>query len=61
MCAEALWWRCHRRLVADDFLARGWQVLHLLAPGKVAPHEANADAVMQGGVLRYPAPQGTLL
>src|SRR5690606_1993550 len=34
MCAEAVWWRCHRRLIADDFTARGWTVLHLMAPGK---------------------------
>src|SRR3546814_13673267 len=32
MCAEAVWWRCHRRLIADDFIARGWQVGHLVAP-----------------------------
>lgn len=55
MCAEALWWRCHRRLIADDFAARGWQVLHLLAPGKTEPHPLNPDARMVDGVLRYPA------
>jgi uncharacterized protein (DUF488 family) len=55
MCAEAVWWRCHRRLIADDFTARGWQVLHLLAPGKSQPHPLNPDARMIGGVLRYPA------
>lgn len=61
MCAEAVWWRCHRRLVADDFVSRGWTVLHLMAPGKAVAHEANADAVMVDGVLRYPVPQGRLL
>ena len=61
MCAEALWWQCHRRLIADDFVARGWTVLHLLAPGKTEPHALNADAVMVDGVLRYPAPQARLL
>ena len=61
MCAEAVWWRCHRRLIADDFVARGWQVLHLMAPGKTEPHMLNPDAVMVDGVLRYPAPQGALL
>jgi uncharacterized protein (DUF488 family) len=55
MCAEAVWWRCHRRLIADDFVARGWQVLHLMAPGKVQPHPLNPAARMQGDVLRYPA------
>src|SRR6185295_14839202 len=34
-CAEALWWRCHRRLVSDALVARGWTVLHL--PGE-KPH-----------------------
>lgn len=61
MCAEAVWWRCHRRLVADDFVSRGWTVLHLMAPGKATAHEANADALMVDGVLRYPGPQARLL
>ncbi|MFC3715329.1 DUF488 family protein [Luteimonas soli] len=63
MCAEAVWWRCHRRLIADDFTARGWQVCHLMAPGKSVVHELNADARMVGDVLQYPAPdagQGVL-
>ncbi|MBS0213796.1 MAG: DUF488 domain-containing protein [Proteobacteria bacterium] len=55
MCAETLWWRCHRRLIADDFSARGWRVLHLLARGKTQSHLLNADAVLVNGVLRYPA------
>ena len=54
MCAEAVWWRCHRRLIADDFVARGWQVLHLMAPGKVQPHPLNPAARMVNGVLCYP-------
>jgi uncharacterized protein (DUF488 family) len=55
MCAEAVWWRCHRRLIADDFVVRGWQVLHLMAKGRVEPHPLNPDARMVDGVLRYPA------
>jgi uncharacterized protein (DUF488 family) len=54
MCAEAVWWRCHRRLIADDFVARGWQVLHLMTKGRVEPHPLNPDARMVDGVLRYP-------
>ena len=61
MCAEAVWWRCHRRLVADDFTARGWQVLHIMAPGKLQLHELNVDARMLDGVLRYPPAQPPLL
>lgn len=61
MCAEAVWWRCHRRLIADDFVARGWTVLHLLGPGNAQPHPRNPDAVMVDGVLRYPGVQSSLL
>jgi len=57
MCAEAVWWQCHRRLIADDFTARDWQVLHLMAPGKVQVHPLNPAARMRDGVLRYP-PEG---
>ena len=60
MCAEAVWWRCHRRLIADDFVARGWQVIDLMGPDKSEPHSPNADAVMVDGVLRYPGPQAGL-
>ena len=60
MCAEAVWWRCHRRLISDDFVARGWTVLHLLGPGNVQSHLLNPDAVMVDGVLRYPGPQPAL-
>lgn len=61
MCAEALWWQCHRRLVADDFVARGWGVQHLLAPGRTEPHTLNPDALMVDDVLRYPGPQARLI
>jgi uncharacterized protein (DUF488 family) len=54
MCAEAVWWRCHRRLVSDDFVARGWAVLHIMGPGKLQPHELNPDARMVDGHLVYP-------
>lgn len=57
MCAEAVWWRCHRRLIADDFVARGWQVLHLMGQGKVQPHLLNPAAKMVDDVLQYPAPE----
>ena len=63
MCAEAVWWRCHRRLIADDFTARGWQVCHLMGPGKSVMHELNPEARMVDDVLQYPAPdagQGAL-
>ena len=38
MCAETLWWRCHRRLIAELLDARGHEVIHLLKPGHSEPH-----------------------
>jgi uncharacterized protein (DUF488 family) len=40
MCAETLWWQCHRRLIAELLAARGHEVLHLLRPGHVDRHRA---------------------
>ena len=61
MCAEAVWWRCHRRLISDDFTARGWSVQHIMAPGKLQLHILNPDARLEGDHLVYPPPQGELL
>ena len=44
MCAETLWWRCHRRLVAELLVARGHDVVHLLGPGERQPHRLSDDA-----------------
>jgi uncharacterized protein (DUF488 family) len=60
VCAEAVWWRCHRRLIADDFTARGWQVLHIMAPGKTPAHDLNQAARLIDDVLRYPPAQEKL-
>jgi uncharacterized protein (DUF488 family) len=38
MCAETLWWQCHRRLIAELLAARGHEVVHLLRPGHAEPH-----------------------
>jgi uncharacterized protein (DUF488 family) len=57
MCAEALWWRCHRRLVADALVARGWTVDHIAADGRLARHELTPIARVQDGRPLYPAPQ----
>jgi uncharacterized protein (DUF488 family) len=59
MCAEAPWWRCHRRLVADALLVRGWEVVHLGLRDPV-PHVLTPFAVLDGEALSYPSPQGTL-
>jgi len=50
MCAETLWWRCHRKLIAELLVARGHEVLHLL-PGRVEPHRLSDDAEVRRGRL----------
>jgi uncharacterized protein (DUF488 family) len=61
MCAEALWWRCHRRLVADRLTALGWSVCHIAADGGVAEHELPTFAVVDAdGSVHYPPAQGAL-
>jgi len=62
MCAEAVWWQCHRRLIADYLLARGWTVVHLLAPGTHQRAELTSGAVPHDdGTIEYPAPQPDLI
>lgn len=55
MCAEAHPSRCHRRLIADVLLARGWRVLHLLPDGRLQEHAFTPEAVVEGGRVHYPA------
>ncbi len=56
MCAEAVPWRCHRSLVADALVVRGWEVFHILGVGQVQPHQLTTFAMVQDGRLMYPAP-----
>jgi len=52
LCAETLWWRCHRRLIAELLHARGHEVLHLLRPGHSEPHRPwEPVAEVREGVL----------
>jgi uncharacterized protein (DUF488 family) len=53
MCAEAVWWRCHRSLVADYLKARGVEVLHVLGANKVEPHPYTSAARIVNGELSY--------
>jgi uncharacterized protein (DUF488 family) len=57
MCAEALWWQCHRRLVADVLVARGRAVDHIGPEGAVAAHALTPFAVVEDGRVAYPAAQ----
>jgi uncharacterized protein (DUF488 family) len=60
MCAEAQWWRCHRRLLADALLVRGWEVLHVGSAGGVTIHQLTEFAVVEDGRLAYPPAQQAL-
>ena len=53
MCAEALWWRCHRRIIADYLLHAGELVFHIVSPDRVEPARMTPAA--------QPGPDGTLV
>ncbi len=56
MCSEAVWWRCHRRIVADYLLARGETVFHFMEEGRMEPATLTPGAIPQkDGTLLYPA------
>jgi uncharacterized protein (DUF488 family) len=55
MCAEAVWWRCHRRIIADYLVADGEEVFHIFGAGKVERASMNPAAIQQpDGTLVYP-------
>jgi uncharacterized protein (DUF488 family) len=54
MCAEALWWRCHRRLIADALVARGHRVVHIASGGGLDEHRLTAFADLRDGTVVYP-------
>jgi uncharacterized protein (DUF488 family) len=60
MCAEAQWWRCHRRLLSDALLARCWDVVHIDARGRAEPHLLTEFAVAEGERVTYPPTQAAL-
>lgn len=53
MCSEAVWWRCHRGLIADYLKVKGWAVNHMLSLGKVQEHPYTAAAIVVDGKLSY--------
>ena len=58
MCAETVWWRCHRRIIADYLLAAGERVFHILGPRHVAEARMTEAAQPRGaGGLTYPPEQ----
>ncbi len=60
MCAEAVPWRCHRNLVADELLRRGMEVLHVIGPGAAKSHELSKMALFEPDRVTYPPRQGTI-
>jgi uncharacterized protein (DUF488 family) len=59
MCSEAVWWRCHRRIVADYLLLRGRAVRHLMGKDRVDEASMTPAARERDGRLAYPAPSAT--
>ena len=60
MCAEAVWWQCHRRIITDYLLASGHEVFHIVSGDVPEPARLTPEAVPHGDGLAYPARQGGL-
>jgi uncharacterized protein (DUF488 family) len=55
MCSEALWWRCHRRLIADRLVVAGDTVCHINSTGRTSEHQLTSFATVEpGGRITYP-------
>lgn len=57
MCAEAVWWRCHRRIIGDFLLARGYDVQHIMGRGKAVPATLTSGASIRADGVIYPVPE----
>ena len=55
MCAEAVWWRCHRRIITDYLISQGESVMHILGSSQINEASMTPAAVMNGEGLIYPA------
>ena len=60
MCAEMVWWRCHRSLIADCLKAQGFEVIHILDANKIDPHPFTSAAEILNGKLDYSQKQPAL-
>jgi uncharacterized protein (DUF488 family) len=61
MCAEALWWQCHRGLLSDYLKIRGWEVLHIMGRAKLEPHPYTSAARIVNGTVSYEGDELPLL
>jgi uncharacterized protein (DUF488 family) len=55
MCSEAVWWSCHRSVVADYLKFNGWLVMHIMGVGKVQEHPYTKPAIIENNRLVYPS------
>jgi uncharacterized protein (DUF488 family) len=53
MCSEGLWWRCHRRIIADHMTVHGWEVRHIMPDGKLVVHSLPDFARVDGARIIY--------
>jgi uncharacterized protein (DUF488 family) len=53
MCAESVWWRCHRSLISDYLKAKGWKVLHIMNIGKIQEHTYTSPAKVINNHVSY--------
>jgi uncharacterized protein (DUF488 family) len=61
MCAEAVWWRCHRGLISDFLKIRGIEVIHILDANKIEPHPFTSAARIVHGALNYTSQEERLI
>lgn len=59
MCSEGLWWRCHRRIISDHLVVRGWSVMHIMPTGKLTEHSLPDFTRVEDGRLIYDVDSGS--
>ncbi len=59
MCAEKLYWKCHRRILSDYLVSQGVEVIHILGPDETSTHTLSPTAVATETGVTYPAPEST--
>jgi uncharacterized protein (DUF488 family) len=61
MCSEGLWWRCHRRIISDQMIVRGWEIEDIMPDGKLTAHRLPDFASVVDGRILYDGGQPPLL
>lgn len=60
MCSEAVWWKCHRRIVSDVLEVKGYEVYHIMDDG-LSRHKISEFSEVTDGIITYPSKQLTLV